>query len=601
MRIGSKIVHLISSLYVLLALTACVEEELRQPVLGKGEGYLTLQVGPISAEVQAAPLTKATTTLEAEEIPAVNELKINVTSGGTPVSGFPKPYADLSAPIVLPTGTYTVEAYHGENEALQTSPYFYGSTSIEVKPNQNNTASFTVALGNAMITPVVTESLSKHYESWTLTANAGGISKELASSSNQSNRLYAKAGETLGLTFEGTNKLGLSSSSSWTTPNVLERNKDYQFQCDPSFAQCASLVLSATISPIIESDWLKGSEVSLSHSSPNGATTTNITAWHADVTYNGQVIRSYEGTAPQNTTMTQTEGWPYIPKGSQVSAYVVIEGDEIPIQVNTTENPIRFGIDVAAETSYSVYTKSGAAEANKIDGSSIVNIGSTVKISSEILSKYPELLSEVTYKAEEANAEPQSTSAAVGSETSLSNLSWAQHQLTASVTFDQTMQTSSALACDVTGLPYNISFKDNRKPSGWEMNNDGNSKGFLTLKPIEAYLLTPIFYIPNIILTKATLTAYAYGGSLPWKYKPTVSIHASTTGANATANKTLSGSIRVSTDEKAPYEDISSFCDLTPSINRICIYTNGSLNGAGVLGDGDRGVVCKAFLLEYKN
>lgn len=500
MRIGSKIVHLISSLYVLLALTACVEEELRQPVLGKGEGYLTLQVGPISAEVQAAPLTKATTTLE--EVPAVNELKINVTSGGTSVSGFPKRYVDLSAPIVLPTGTYTVEAYYGENETLQTTPYFYGSTSIEVKPNQNNTASFTVALGNAMITPIVTESLSKHYESWTLTANAGGISKELASSSNQSNRLYAKAGETLGLTFEGTNKLGLSSSSSWTTPSVLERNKDYQFHCDPSFAQCASLVLSATINPIIESDWLKGSEVSLSHSSPNGATTTNVTAWHADVTYNGQVIRSYEGTAPQNTTMTQTEGWPYIPKGSQVSAYVVIEGDEIPIQVNTTENPIGFGIDVAAETSYSVYTKSGAAEANKIDGSSIVNIGSTVKISSEILGKYPELLSEVTYKAEEANAEPQSTSAAVGSKTSLSNLSWAQHQLTASVTFDQTTLTSSALACDVTGLPYELKHPANQGDHPWISEAGRNSwlNDYIQLY-YEAgkypSIASPLFHIPN--------------------------------------------------------------------------------------------------------
>lgn len=520
MRIGSKIVHLISSLYVLLALTACVEEELRQPMLGKGEGYLTLQVGPISAEVQAAPLTKATTTLEAEEIPAVTALTINVTSDGTSVSGFPKPYADLSAPIVLPTGSYTVEAYYGKNEALQTSPYFYGSTSIEVKPNQNNTASFTVALGNAMITPIVTESLSKHYESWTLTANAGGISKELASSSNESNRLYAKAGETLGLTFEGTNKLGLSSSSSWTTPSVLEGNKDYQFHCDPSFAQCASLVLSATISPIIESDWLKGSEVSLSHSSPNGATTTNVTTWHADVTYNGQVIRSYEGTAPQNTTMTQTEGWPYIPKGSQVSAYVVIEGDEIPIQVNTTENPIRFGIDVAAETSYSVYTKSGAAEANKIDGSSIVNIGSTVKISSEILGKYPELLSEVTYKAEEANAEnaePQSTSAAVGSKTSLSNLSWAQHQLTASVTFDQTTQTSSALACDVTGLPYELKHPANQGDHPWIITNYGALEGTSKVKfgnesiHLEQYggtafgyptVKSPTFNIPSNINTE---------------------------------------------------------------------------------------------------
>lgn len=579
MRIGSKIVHLISSLYVLLALTACVKEELRQPMLGKGEGYLTLQVGPISAEVQAAPLTKATTTLEAEEIPAVSELWINVTSGGTQVSGFPKFYAELSAPIVLPTGTYTVEAYYGENEALQATPFFYGSTSIEVKPNQNNTASFTVTLGNAMITPVVTESLSKHYESWTLTANAGGISKELASSSNQSNRLYAKAGETLGLTFEGTNKLGLSSSSSWTTPNVLERNKDYQFQCDPSFAQCASLVLSATINPIIELDWLKGSEVSLSHSSPNGATTTNITAWHADVTYNGQVIRSYEGTAPQNTTMTQTEGWPYIPKGSQVSAYVVIEGDEIPIQVNTTENPIRFGIDVAAETSYSVYTKSGAAEANKIDGSSIVNIGSTVKISSEILSKYPELLSEVTYKAEEANAEPQSTSAAVGSKTSLSNLSWAQHQLTASVTFDQTTQTSSALACDVTGLPYELKHPANQGDHPWRIIQNGSinyiefNDTYVLLKSdgSDPIIGSSPFHIPSNVNFKLSSKYHKNGPAWPKYYFK----------VNLLSNNSLKDIICENNEKDNKDYIIEGTQTFTPSTNAIsCTYQSKGLWGA---------------------
>ena len=571
--------HLISSLYVLLALTACVKEELRQPMLGKGEGYLTLQVGPISAEVQAAPLTKATTTLEAEEIPAVSELWINVTSGGTQVSGFPKFYAELSAPIVLPTGTYTVEAYYGENEALQATPFFYGSTSIEVKPNQNNTASFTVTLGNAMITPVVTESLSKHYESWTLTANAGGISKELASSSNQSNRLYAKAGETLGLTFEGTNKLGLSSSSSWTTPNVLERNKDYQFQCDPSFAQCASLVLSATINPIIELDWLKGSEVSLSHSSPNGATTTNITAWHADVTYNGQVIRSYEGTAPQNTTMTQTEGWPYIPKGSQVSAYVVIEGDEIPIQVNTTENPIRFGIDVAAETSYSVYTKSGAAEANKIDGSSIVNIGSTVKISSEILSKYPELLSEVTYKAEEANAEPQSTSAAVGSKTSLSNLSWAQHQLTASVTFDQTTQTSSALACDVTGLPYELKHPANQGDHPWRIIQNGSinyiefNDTYVLLKSdgSDPIIGSSPFHIPSNVNFKLSSKYHKNGPAWPKYYFK----------VNLLSNNSLKDIICENNEKDNKDYIIEGTQTFTPSTNAIsCTYQSKGLWGA---------------------
>ena len=44
----------------LLTLTACVGEELQKPLLGEGEGYLTLQIGAISAEVTSDPLTKAT-------------------------------------------------------------------------------------------------------------------------------------------------------------------------------------------------------------------------------------------------------------------------------------------------------------------------------------------------------------------------------------------------------------------------------------------------------------------------------------------------------------------------------------------------------------
>ena len=43
-------------------LTACVAEDLQGPVAGSGEGYLVLQVGSVSAEVQSAPLTKATLT-----------------------------------------------------------------------------------------------------------------------------------------------------------------------------------------------------------------------------------------------------------------------------------------------------------------------------------------------------------------------------------------------------------------------------------------------------------------------------------------------------------------------------------------------------------
>ena len=53
----------------LLTLTACVGEELQKPLLGEGEGYLTLQIGAISAEVTSNPLTKATTPLDENLVP----------------------------------------------------------------------------------------------------------------------------------------------------------------------------------------------------------------------------------------------------------------------------------------------------------------------------------------------------------------------------------------------------------------------------------------------------------------------------------------------------------------------------------------------------
>ena len=94
----------------LLLLTACVGEELQKPILGEGEGYLRLQVAPVSAEITTSPLTKATIST-----PDKTELTINIKQGDTSVSGFPKKYTELPDPIVLHVGTYTVEAYYGEN------------------------------------------------------------------------------------------------------------------------------------------------------------------------------------------------------------------------------------------------------------------------------------------------------------------------------------------------------------------------------------------------------------------------------------------------------------------------------------------------------
>lgn len=594
MRIGSKIVHLISSLYVLLALTACVEEELRQPMLGKGEGYLTLQVGPISAEVQAAPLTKATTTLE--EVPAVTALTINVTSGGTPVSGFPKPYAKLSAPIVLPTGTYTVEAYSGENKTLDTKPYFYDSQEFTINALQSTSVELTPSLGNAMLKPIVDADLKKHYSKWTLSVKVGSTTETLASNESQKN-LYVHKEEAVAVSFTGTNLIGGETSKEATVTNSAAAGTQYVIQCNPENLPSFDLRTQATAEHTKVGELLSGTKVMINVASLTGTPAALITGWKAELQNQaGTIVRTFTGSgAPtQNSPaeMTQAGDWPYLPQGTYTlrSSLTLKTGELTAENVSTVEVPApTFTVSASAYTSYNKYLAGEIDAANSCDGSTIYGMKAAPSIT-DALQNNP------NYTQSSALTLDGNAVSAGDAESQ----SWAAHTLNASYTFDGVTMNGSE-TYHVTGLPYNISFKDNRKPSGWEMNNDGNSYGFLTLKIKEAYLLTPIFYIPNIILTKATLTAYAYGGSLPKDYKPTVSIHASTTGVNATVNKTLSGSNLVSTDRNAPYEDISSFCDLTPSIKRICIYTKGDKNRWSTAINSDIGVVCKAFLLEYKN
>ncbi len=586
--------HLISSLYVLLALTACVEEELRQPMLGKGEGYLTLQVGPISAEVQAAPLTKATTTLE--EVPAVTALTINVTSGGTPVSGFPKPYAKLSAPIVLPTGTYTVEAYSGENKTLDTKPYFYDSQEFTINALQSTSVELTPSLGNAMLKPIVDADLKKHYSKWTLSVKVGSTTETLASNESQKN-LYVHKEEAVAVSFTGTNLIGGETSKEATVTNSAAAGTQYVIQCNPENLPSFDLRTQATAEHTKVGELLSGTKVMINVASLTGTPAALITGWKAELQNQaGTIVRTFTGSgAPtQNSPaeMTQAGDWPYLPQGTYTlrSSLTLKTGELTAENVSTVEVPApTFTVSASAYTSYNKYLAGEIDAANSCDGSTIYGMKAAPSIT-DALQNNP------NYTQSSALTLDGNAVSAGDAESQ----SWAAHTLNASYTFDGVTMNGSE-TYHVTGLPYNISFKDNRKPSGWEMNNDGNSYGFLTLKIKEAYLLTPIFYIPNIILTKATLTAYAYGGSLPKDYKPTVSIHASTTGVNATVNKTLSGSNLVSTDRNAPYEDISSFCDLTPSIKRICIYTKGDKNRWSTAINSDIGVVCKAFLLEYKN
>lgn len=444
--------HLISSLYVLLALTACVEEELRQPVLDKGEGYLTLQVGPISAEVQAAPLTKATTTLEAEEIPAVNDLMINminVTSDGTPVSVFSKPYADLSAPIVLPTGTYTVEAYYGENKTLDTKPYFYDSQEFTINALQSTSVELAPSLGNAMLKPIVDADLKKHYSKWTLSVKVGSITETLASNESQRN-LYVHKEEAVAVSFTGTNLIGGETSKEATVTNSAAAGTQYVIQCNPENLPSFDLQTQATAEHTKEGELLSGTRVTINVASLTGTPAALITGWKAELQNQaGTVVRTFTGSgAPtQNSPaeMTQAGDWPYLPQGTYTlrSSLTLKTGELTAENVSTVEVPApTFTVSASAYTSYNKYLAGEIDAANSCDGSTIYGMKAAPSIT-DALQNNP-------------NYTQSSALTLDGNAVSAGNAesqSWAAHTLNASYTFDGVTMNGSE-TYHVTGLPF---------------------------------------------------------------------------------------------------------------------------------------------------
>ena len=449
MRIGSKIVHLISSLYVLLALTACVEEELRQPMLGKGEGYLTLQVGPISAEVQAAPLTKATTTLEAEEIPAVSELWINVTSDGTQVSGFPKSYAELSAPIVLPTGTYTIEAYYGENKTLDTKPYFYDSREFTINALQSTSVELAPSLSNAMLKPIVDADLQKHYSKWTLSVKVGSITETLASNESQRN-LYVHKEEAVAVSFTGTNLIGGETSKEATVTNSAAAGTQYVIQCNPENLPSFDLRTQATAEHTKVGELLSGTKVMINVASLTGTPAALITGWKAELQNQaGTIVRTFTGSgAPtQNSPaeMTQAGDWPYLPQGTYTlrSSLTLKTGELTAENVSTVEVPApTFTVSASAYTSYNKYLAGEIDAANSCDGSTIYGMKAAPSIT-DALQNNP-------------NYTQSSALTLDGNAVSAGNAesqSWAAHTLNASYTFDGVTMNGSE-TYHVTGLPF---------------------------------------------------------------------------------------------------------------------------------------------------
>ena len=573
------------------ALASCSDDTFNREY-GEGMGYLRLELGKVDVDLSSTTRADAGS-LPDDLIPQTyDDFMIDIKQGSTSVDDFPKKYSELSEEgIELKAGAYTVTAYYGENEPIQSTPYFSGSSTVEIYPGKSAEATINAVLANAMLVPAVSESLQKHYTAWSLKLMAGDSSVELANQDNTDGYLFAKADQLVNAVFEGINLLGKETSQEWTVISSVVAQTKYVIQCDPDLS--ISFGLKAVVEHTQDNlGYLNGTKVTLSFDNLSNVPISLITDWKATlVNATGEEVRRYTTTDFTNTEMKVVGNWTYLPQGDYTLKYsYTLDGEKVSEEETGAEiitMPLpTFEVEVSAQTSYSVYTSQGAAAANEKDGSGIFDIATTTTISPDILEKYANLLS-ISYSLNSGESTtPESPI--------FQNLQWGKHTLTASVSFDGSNVTSS-VDCDVTGIPYYISFNGNTNPTSWTLSNNGKCGNRLTLKKGEAYALSPKFYTPNDIEINVILNAYAYGGSIPYDYKPTVSIHPSESGDNSAVTTTLSGSIEV--PGTATFHDINTMFTLTDAIGKICIYTKGNITKWSI-GTGDIGVVCDHFYVQ---
>lgn len=505
-------------------MASCTDEAFNQEY-GEGMGYLRLELGKVDVEVSST--TKADAgSLPEGLIPATAEFMIDIKQGNKSVEGYPKKYNELTEGVELKAGGYTVIAYYGNNEPIQATPYFSGSSTVEIYPGKSTETNINAALANAMVTPAVSENLQKHYSAWSLKLKAGDTSMTLADKDtpNTEGYLFVKAGQSVNAVFEGTNILEKKSSHEWTVISEAVEQTKYVIQCDPDLSVFSNIQLTATAKHTYAGDVLTGTDVSLNLAA-NGAPLELVDGWNIQLLYNNTAIRTYTSKPENGTLMDVTDGWPYVPHASSLAASIHLKTGEM---INLTSVAIEeipdpeFTVAVSGNTSYSVYQNSGAEEANKKDGSSIFDINATATIASEISGNlnYSDIL-KVAYMTDSGQS---SEKLSFGTVYQFNSLAWQKHALSATVSFDGVEMISSPVECDVTGLPYAPSAM---VEADWDLSyNSEYSNGLIQLGGIKGAgdctaTSKIVFYVPENIGIKLNTNVTVRASYLFWMWQNT--------------------------------------------------------------------------------
>lgn len=548
----------------------------------EGTGYLRLALGSIDVELSSNSRAE-TVSLPDDLIPQTADFMIDIQQGNSSVEGFPKKYSELPEEgIELMAGGYTVTAYCGENEPIQDTPYFSGSSTVQIYPGKPTETTIKASLGNAMLTPAVSESLQNHYSAWTLTVKSGDSSIKLADNENADSYLFAQAGQPVNAAFEGTNILGNKSSHEWTVISSAAAQTKYVIQCDPDIPVFSFGLNAVAEHTTDQSGYLNGTKVSLSFGDLSNVPLSLISNWKATlVNATGEIVRSYTTNNFTRTGEMQIEnGWSYLPQGNYTLRYsYIIDGNEV--NEETTANEAKtitmplptFNAEVSAQTSYSVYTSQGATAANETDGSGIFDIATTTTISPDILNneKYSNLLS-VAYSLNTGES-------ATSESPTFQNLQWGKHTLTASVSFDGGSASSSTV-CEVTGIPYSFNFYKNESAlnnSSWTKVNVEytNNKCTIQNDGSNGYLISPNFHIPIPLSVDYSIQAQYYRAWLINVSSKSIDLRVGVTSSNSSvATNYITHTCKGDNNTGESYGTYTGILNLSSDFSYISFYHN---------------------------
>ncbi|MBQ9190229.1 MAG: DUF4493 domain-containing protein [Bacteroidaceae bacterium] len=145
-----------------MALASCVSEDITKSA-GKDSG--TLQIG---VETQEPLKTRA-------DIYQVTDFPVTIyqEDGITEVESFPT-VAEMPTSILLPTGTYVLEAHTpGEMESIMTTPYYKGRELSEILKGGTTESIITCKMANTSITVHYDQDFLNLFTSWTITFDDG--------------------------------------------------------------------------------------------------------------------------------------------------------------------------------------------------------------------------------------------------------------------------------------------------------------------------------------------------------------------------------------------------------------------------------------------